>query len=302
MNGLSKDLLLALVAGSSEPLIVTRIDRPDWPVVLSNDAFRFLAKGAEHEGKPFADVIERLLGRELALEVSETVRAGQSSTIPIETRGREFLLSLAPLGDAEGAPGRYFAAYWRSATGASSLGAAQGAQHALAQANRRIRDLSRDDPVTGLANAEAFHDVLHHDWAVAAREKTTLGLVAFGFDDFRAYLDVFGTHATDSSLRRIAQVIRRCLRRASDVAARLEARDGPRIVVLSHSSSEANTRAFAVRIAAAVRELGLHHPRSRVSKFVTVSFDIAVVNPAEQSASALDCLNTLLGEEVAAVA
>ena len=77
--------------------------------------------------------------------------------------------------------------------------------HALLKAKRRIRDLSRDDPVTGLLNDRAFRDVLEHDWAVAAREKSTLALVLFTLDDFDAYIDVFGKHASDSCLRRVGQ-------------------------------------------------------------------------------------------------
>lgn len=299
MNVPSNDILLALIASSSEPLIVARVDHPDWPVVLSNDAFRELIKGAEHETKPLADVIERLLDRELALEVSEVVRAGQRSTIPVEVSGREVMLSLVPLqSDSPSGGGRYYAAYWRAANANH-----QDVQQALAQANRRLRDLSREDPTTGLLNGSAFRDVLEHDWAVAAREQTTLSIVAFGFDDFRAYLDVFGRHATDTSLRRIAQVIRRALRRASDLAAWHDGPNGGHVVVLSHGSNEAGTQEFAVSIAAAVRELGLHHPRSRVSKFVTVSFGIAVANPADRSCSAAEFLESALSaEEIPAAA
>lgn len=296
MKALPNDVLLDLIGGSAEPLIVARVDRPDWPVAFCNQAFRELASGAPRDGKPFADVIERLLGRELAVEISETVRAGQKTTIPVELKSREFLLSLTPLGDeGPGGAGRYIAAYWRVATPGARGGEAE---RALVQANRRIRDLSRDDPVTGLQNAEAFNEILEHDWAVAAREQTTLTLVAFGFDDFQAYVDVFGQHASDSSLRRVAQVIRRSLRRASDVAARVGGSDGGHIVVLSHGSDEASTRTFAASIGAAVRELGLHHPRSRVSKFVTVSFEIAVASPSDRELSAAECLQRLIsGEE-----
>ena len=168
------------------------------------------------------------------------------------------------------------------------------AHTALAKANRRIRDLTRDDPVTGLLNTNAFCEVFEHDWAVASREGSSLALVSFGFDDFDSYLDVFGRHATDSCLRRVAQVIRRCLRRASDVAARISDEHGDHIVVLSHGSDEHSVRAFALNIAAAIRELGLHHPRSRVSKFVTVSFDVAVLQPGEKSRGPGNVLDELL--------
>ncbi|MGB5450428.1 MAG: diguanylate cyclase, partial [Woeseiaceae bacterium] len=103
---------------------------------------------------------------------------------------------------------------------------------------------------------------------------------------------VFGRHAADSCLRRAGQAIRRCLRRASDVVARP---GGARFVALSHASDEQGVREFASRISTAVRELGLHHPRSSVSKFVTVSFDVIVADAANEQRSANDFLDELLG-------
>jgi len=119
-----------------------------------------------------------------------------------------------------------------------------------------------------------------------------LSLVTFTLDDFDAYLDVFGRHATDSCLRRVGQAIRRCLRRASDVAARP---DGQRFVVLSHASEESGVQEFAGKISAAVRELGLHHPRATASKFVTVTSETVVADISKEQRSAKEFLSDLLG-------
>jgi diguanylate cyclase (GGDEF)-like protein len=271
MKTVNRNILELVIAATTEPLLVVRIDQPDWPVVLANPAFETITDD-EVLKKPFADVIEELAGRELALEVSETVRAQEETSLPIESNSREYLLALRPLQLPGEESARFYAAYWRTGTGSVT---AEGAEihHALLKAKRRIRDLSRDDPVTGLLNRRAFEDVFEHDWAVAAREDGKLSLVTFALEEFDAYLEVFGRHATDSCLRRVGQAIRRCLRRASDVAARP---DGNRFVVLSHASDEAGVRDFAGRICTAVRELGLHHPRSGSSKFVTVSYEVSV--------------------------
>lgn len=293
MTAVPRKILLNLVNASAEPLLLARVDRADWPVSLANAAFGSLDDSLKPVGQPFVDVIERLVGREPAREASEALRAGQASTIPVELRGQEYLLALQPVSDSE-AKCAYFAARWQRSD-PRSLAAGQGAAHqALSKAKRRIRDLTREDPTTGLLNDLAFRDVLQHDWAVAAREKSELALVSFGFDDFGAYFDVFGRHATDSCLRRVARVIRRSLRRASDVAAWIESSAGGRIVVLSHGSDESAVRSFAIGIAAAVRDLGLHHPRSRVSKFVTVSFDIATLRADDDGKSANSYLDELL--------
>ena len=287
-----REVLAQLIESSAEPIIVARIDHPDWPVVLSNGAFGSLTDFLPVANKPLADVIENLVGRELALEISETIRGGHETTIAVELGSREYLLVLKPLGSGKD-DAKFYGAYWRGTAG-GTLAVDTEIQQALLKARRRIRDLTRDDAVTGLLNAETFREVLAHDWAVAAREKSSLALVAFTLDDFPAYVEVFGRHASDSCLRRVAQAIRRCLRRASDVAARLETSEGDTLVVLSHSSNESGVNEFAAMISAAVRELGLHHPRSRESKFVTVSYKTKVMEAGKKKSSAEDFLQSVI--------
>lgn len=290
MTSLKREILQQLIAGSAEPMLVARIDRPDWPVVHFNTAFATIAGKDDAVGRPFADVVEEMIGRELALEVSESARAGEETTLPVEAGGHDFLLALKPLSLGDDSDERYCAAYWRGSSADGSNAASGEAQQALLKAKRRIRDLTRDDPVTGLLNATSFEEVLAHDWAVASREKSRLALVAFKLQDFDEYRAVFGKHATESCQRRVAQAIRRCLRRASDVAAR----HGDQLVVLSHASDEQGINEFAERIARAVRELGLHHPRSSSAKFVTVQYTIAVRTADESELSAADFLAGVL--------
>ncbi len=285
----NRKILEQVIAATTEPLLLVRIDQPDWPVVLVNPAFESISSDEVLE-KPFADVIEELAGRELALEVSETVRSQQESSLPIESNSREFLLVLRPLRLPNEDNARFYAAFWRSGAGAGGAESAE-MHHALLKAKRRIRDLSRDDPVTGLLNGRAFADVFEHDWAVADREKGKLSLVTFFLEDFEAYVEVFGRHAADSCLRRVGQAIRRCLRRASDVVARP---DGQRFVVLSHASDEDGVREFAGKISTVVRELGLHHPRAKSSKFVTVTYDVSVAEVSVDKRDARKFLKDLL--------
>lgn len=290
MKPVKRKILEQVLSGSSEPTVIVRTDQPNWPVVFANPAFSGIG-GEDVPGKPFADVIEALAGRELALEVSESVRSQQETSFPVESGSREYLLVLKPIGIGDENDARHYVAYWRSGA-SSATGKGAEMHHALLKAKRRIRDLSRDDPVTGLLNGRAFREVFEHDWAVATREKSRLALVTFTLDDFDAYVEVFGRHAADSCLRRVGRAIRRCLRRASDVVART---DGAIFVALSHASEEDGVREFAARISTAVRELGLHHPRSSSSKFVTVTFDVSVADAASEQMSGGEYLDGLLG-------
>ncbi|MEX2122544.1 MAG: GGDEF domain-containing protein [Woeseia sp.] len=297
MKTLQREILEQLIDASTEPVLVASTVRPDWPVVLGNRAFGRLYGADAALERPLADVVERLLGRDMALEVSETVRSRQETSIPVMLNKREYLLVLTPLSvPSSDSSGQYYALYWRSGPGAEPGVANDEIHHALLKARRRIRDLSRDDPVTGLLNEGAFREVLVHDWAVAAREKSGLALISFTLDHFDAYLEVFGRHATDSCLRRVAQAVRRCMRRASDVASRIVAEDGEIIVVLSHASEESGVIEFAQRIGAAVRELGLHHPRSKCGRFVTVSERTSVVQVDRSNLQPGEFLDRVLRE------
>jgi len=291
MKSINRKILEQVIDASTEPVVVVRVDQPDWPVVLGNPAFEAIGS-VGMLNRPFADVIEELVGRELALEISETVRLQQETSFPVELGGREYLLALKPLPLDNDRALQFYAAFWRVD---ASAGAAAGSEvhHALLKAKRQIRDMSREDSVTGLLNNKAFREVLEHDWAVAQREKSALALVAFTLDEFDAYVTVFGRHAADSCLRRVGQAVRRCLRRASDVVGRV---DSSRIVVLSHSSDESGVQEFATRISTAVTELRLHHPRSSVSRFVTVSFRIAVANAAGDEDTAKGLVDRLLSD------
>lgn len=287
MKSINRKILEQVIEASAEPLVIVRVDHPDWPVVWSNRAFESIG-GHDSRDEPFAVVIEQLVGRELALDISEALRTRRETSFPVELDGREYLLALKPLAIDDETEPRFYAAFWRGGVGAV---AGSEMHHALLKAKRRIRDLSRDDPVTGLLNERAFFEVLDHDWAVVAREKSSLALVVFSFDEFDAYVDVFGRHAADSCLRRVGQTVRRSLRRASDVVGRL---DSSEIVVLSHASDESGMRDFAARISAAVRDLGLHHPRSAASKFVTVSYRVGLSSSARAKQSARQFLDGLI--------
>jgi len=278
VKAINRKILEQVIAASAEPLLIVRIDHPDWPVALSNGAFEAIG-GKDIRNQPFADVVEQLVGRDLALEISESIRHHEETSLPLELGGREYLLALRPLSLPGESRPKFYAAFWRAGVGAV---AGTEMHHELLKAKRRIRDLSREDPVTGLLNQRAFQEILEHDWAVAAREKRPLSVVLFTLDEYSAYVDVFGQHAADSCMRRVGQAIRRCLRRASDVIGRL---DSNQLVVLSHAPEEAGVREFAGRISTAVRELGLHHPRSTVAKFVTVSFEVGTSTDAGDASS-----------------
>ena len=296
MTAIKRSILERLIAATAEPLLLARVDQADWPIVLCNPALEALADRPDLVRQPVTDVIEALHGRDAARELSETIRTAQESSIPLEISGRRWLLVCKPIADEGEASARYYAACWRDSASMTGGGDASAAHQALLRARRRIRDLSREDALTGLLNEAAFRDVLAHDWAVAGRDRKSLALIVLRIDAFAEYQRVFGRHAADSCLRRVAQALKRCLRRASDVAARLDAGGGDPLVVLFHAEDESSVDEFAEMISQEIRDLGLHHPHSKKERFVTVTPATAVAVASGGPAAAARFLDSLLGK------
>jgi diguanylate cyclase (GGDEF)-like protein len=155
----------------------------------------------------------------------------------------------------------------------------------LRDARMHLRRLDGRDSATGILNRRAFDDILQRDWVMARRANRNLSLMILRVDGFDAYREVYGRHAADSCLRKVAHAITGSLRRAGDLAARFA---DDQFVVLIGNGDEANTLRMAEDITAKVRGLSIHHPRSPVDRFITVSFGVASVVPASsQSATTL---------------
>lgn len=132
------------------------------------------------------------------------------------------------------------------------------------------------DPVTGLPDARSLEARLAADWAAAKAAGRRVSLVLFRVDALDAYRDLFGRHATDSCLRMVGHAINGSLRREGDFAARA---DDDVFAVLIGGADEQQATDFAGRIERKVRMLAIHHPRSRVARFVTVSCGVAAQFP-----------------------
>ncbi len=146
----------------------------------------------------------------------------------------------------------------------------------IQDARRKLRYLRRSDSATGLPNRKAFNETLQRDWNIACRQQSRLGIIIFEVDALDEYRDLFGRHATDSVLRKVGHAISGSLRRAGDLAARL---DKGRFVALIGGIEEDQAEVLAERIQAKVRSLCEHHPRSP-ARYVTVSFGYAAEIPA----------------------
>ncbi|HEU4457985.1 MAG TPA: diguanylate cyclase [Methylibium sp.] len=133
-----------------------------------------------------------------------------------------------------------------------------------------LRELSRTDGLTGLANRRLFDETLAREWPRARRAGTPIALLLIDVDHFKLYNDRHGHPAGDDCLRRIAHSLRTVLQRPADLAARY---GGEEFVLLLPETPREGALRVAERLLAELRGLRLVHeaaPLGRVSASIGI--------------------------------
>ncbi|HMA99016.1 MAG TPA: sensor domain-containing diguanylate cyclase [Wenzhouxiangella sp.] len=128
---------------------------------------------------------------------------------------------------------------------------------ALYELQGRLQELAYKDPLTQLANRNAFLE--HFDWTINnfRRKPESLSLALIDVDDFKSVNDRHGHQAGDKVLAEVADAIRRACR-GNDYAARW---GGEEFVILFHDTDQAEGLVVAERLRSEVEGLAmLEHP------------------------------------------
>jgi len=179
-------------------------------------------------------------------------------------------------------PGK--AGYWLLATAVveqpiAPLMTSTGSFRAADLWTRGLRD-ERTDGTTGIPSRNSLVEVITRDWSIARRQQQRLSVIVFEIDALESYQNLFGRHAADTCLRRVAHAIATSLQRESDYCARV---GNDRFAVLIGSAGEEQVGQFAERIAQRIRDLAIHHPRSQLARYVTVSWALASEVPGARA-------------------
>jgi len=150
----------------------------------------------------------------------------------------------------------------------------------LDRLNRALDRISREDPLTALANRRAFDENLQKEWERAKRDQQAIALLYMDVDFFKLYNDTYGHNIGDVCLRRVAQTIKQALRRPADLAARY---GGEEFVVLLPNTDAEGAIDVAQRIIKHIDALALPHSRSKVAPHVTLSIGITLMVPRPKS-------------------
>lgn len=142
----------------------------------------------------------------------------------------------------------------------------------LEEASRKLAELSITDGLTCLANRRHFDQVLETEWKRAQRQGLPLAMAMIDVDHFKVYNDNFGHQAGDECLRRIADVLRGCVQRSSDLIARY---GGEEFVTILPGMKAKEAASLAKTICHKVQAEDLKHTDISKVGVVTVSIGVA---------------------------
>ena len=138
----------------------------------------------------------------------------------------------------------------------------------LAEANRKLQNLSERDGLTGIANRRHFDAVLQREWRRALRRSEPLTVGLIDVDHFKAYNDRHGHLLGDETLRQVATTLDKVAGRAEDLVARY---GGEEFAVILPGLDRHDAHLMAERLRAAIADLAIPHEGGGVDGRITIS-------------------------------
>jgi diguanylate cyclase (GGDEF)-like protein/PAS domain S-box-containing protein len=273
-----------LVEISPAGMVLVDALNPVNPVIYANPAFETLT------GYPLAELVGRnlrlLQGDDREQDARHRLRDALSRGSPCRVLLRNYRkdgslfwneTSIVPLQDETGRV-THFLGHHRDAGERLRIDPKMP-RDSLSGAHQPTSIAVRDDRLTGLFTLTYLEELLKRDWALAQREKRSIAVFAIDIDALDLYNTTFGRAAGDSTIRRVAHVVSGCLRRSSDVAARS---DGGTLVAFAPGVAYEAALRLGQVMAERVRELRIHHPRSAVLRYVSISVGVCAAIPQAQ--------------------
>ena len=150
----------------------------------------------------------------------------------------------------------------------------------LEAANRKLRELSTVDGLTGLANRRSLDERLARDCADWCGP---LALLLIDADCFKQLNDALGHLHGDECLRRLGRICAESASGEADMAARY---GGDELALVLPGRDEVEAMRFAERLCRRVEEAAMAHPVSVVAPWVTVSIGVNVAAPGQARTAA----------------
>ena len=150
----------------------------------------------------------------------------------------------------------------------------------LHAANKELDRMANLDGLTQISNRRSFDRVMQREWKRLRRERGVLSLILCDVDDFKAFNDTYGHQAGDDCLRGIARVLNSKIQRPGDLATRY---GGEEFAVILPNTSAKGAFYKAESFRREIEMLLIPHTRSSTGDYVTTSFGVSTLMPADDT-------------------
>jgi diguanylate cyclase (GGDEF)-like protein/PAS domain S-box-containing protein len=276
MQQLDAAFVRRVLDSAPEGIAICEATAPDHPVLYVNAAFEQLTgySAAEVLGTSLRLLHGADRDQDGIRKLREAMAKGEPCRVLLRNykKNGELLwneLTLQPMRDDAGKL-THFIGFFRDATGRLKQ---------VDKAQEGVPTWLREDRITGLSSRAWFNELLAREWRIARRDQRPLTLALFDVDALAAYNATYGKSAGDACLRRIAGIVSGSFRRGSDVVGVWNEGVLAVLAVYRDQTAVAGVIEHATTTVRRVAEMHIHHPRSPLGKFVTVTAGLATVQP-----------------------
>jgi len=144
--------------------------------------------------------------------------------------------------------------------------------------NNQLKELAMIDGLTHIPNRRFFDQTYEKSYKEVLRDDKTLAILMIDVDYFKRYNDNYGHAKGDACLIAIAKVLKKSLKRPSDVFARY---GGEEFVVLLENIDYEGAKQVSMSLVNAVEGLKISHEYSSAADHVTISIGMAFKEAGE---------------------
>ena len=150
--------------------------------------------------------------------------------------------------------------------------------------NQRLLQLSIIDELTSLYNRRFFSTRFREDFNRAKKSRSPISLIIFDVDYFKKFNDSCGHTEGDYCLQAVALAAKKSFHASEHVVARY---GGEEFIVILPDCDEHTATVHAENLRVNIEKMGIPHPASNVSPYVTVSIGVAGQIPEEEDSDHL---------------
>jgi diguanylate cyclase (GGDEF)-like protein/PAS domain S-box-containing protein len=284
---ISPELLRRAVSAANDGLVIADARLPDLPLIYVNPAFERITGYTAKEvlGKSCEVLHRGETRRDPLTALREALRGGSSCVTTVRNYRKDGSmfwnqLTLSPISDRFGHVTHVVGTLADVTARMEAEQQLLEKQRQLERTKRMLEGLALKDGLTGLYNRRHFGEQLDREWNRARREQLPLSLFMIDIDRFKRFNDTHGHLAGDRCIQAVADTVKRCFARGSDLVARY---GGEEFVVLASGIERRQARERAEMLRQAISQIEIEGAEHLPPPVVTASIGVATTVPSERS-------------------